>query len=72
MPLDTRQIAAHERAQQRGDAGYTDPSSGLFVLTANYLLGRGSCCGKGCRHCPWPASEQDRAGRPADRGRNPG
>jgi hypothetical protein len=27
--------------------------SGLFVLTAEYLLKRGYCCGNGCLHCPF-------------------
>jgi protein-disulfide isomerase len=26
---------------------------GLMVLTAQYHLRRGSCCGNGCRHCPY-------------------
>jgi hypothetical protein len=26
---------------------------GLMVLTSAYHLKRGTCCGKGCRHCPY-------------------
>lgn len=26
---------------------------GYMVLTANYLLRRGFCCGNGCMHCPY-------------------
>jgi len=26
---------------------------GYMVLTANYLLQRGFCCGNGCKHCPY-------------------
>ncbi|HTE23047.1 DUF5522 domain-containing protein [Flavitalea sp.] len=26
---------------------------GLMVMTAAYHLERGSCCGNGCRHCPF-------------------
>jgi hypothetical protein len=26
---------------------------GYIVLTAKYHLERGSCCGNGCRHCPY-------------------
>ena len=26
---------------------------GYIVLTAKYHLERGSCCGNGCRHCPF-------------------
>lgn len=27
--------------------------NGMFVLTREYLLRRGSCCGSGCRNCPY-------------------
>lgn len=27
--------------------------SGLMVLTGNFHLKRGFCCGNGCRHCPY-------------------
>jgi len=27
--------------------------NGLVVFTAAYHLKRGSCCGSGCRHCPY-------------------
>ena len=27
--------------------------NGLLVYTAGYHLKRGSCCGSGCRHCPY-------------------
>ena len=27
--------------------------NGLMVFTAAYHLKRGSCCGSGCRHCPY-------------------
>lgn len=26
---------------------------GLLVMTADYLLRRGYCCGNGCRNCPY-------------------
>lgn len=54
----------HAAAERRGEAGYEDPETGLFVLTARYLLARGHCCGRGCRHCPYPADAQREAGRP--------
>lgn len=44
---------AHAAAIAAGQAGYTDPHSGLFVLTSAYLLDRGTCCGNRCRHCPY-------------------
>lgn len=44
----------HEAAVARGAAGYFDPDSGLYVLTAAFLEARGRCCGTGCRHCPYP------------------
>jgi hypothetical protein len=44
---------AHHRALLAGEAGYFDPISSLFVLTARALSDRGACCGQGCRHCPY-------------------
>ncbi len=35
-----------------GEDFYFD-DSGLMVLTEKYHLQRGTCCGKGCRHCPY-------------------
>ncbi len=46
-------LAAHATALSAGEAGYLDPTSGLFVLTARFLADRGTCCGRGCRHCPY-------------------
>jgi hypothetical protein len=51
-PLRTEILAAHARALADGQAGYLDPGTGLFVLTAGFLAERGTCCGRGCRHCP--------------------
>jgi len=52
--LDRDQIlAAHAAALAADEAGYLDPASGLFVLTAGFLAARGTCCGRGCRHCPY-------------------
>jgi hypothetical protein len=57
LPLDTPRrdeiLAAHRAALSNGEAGYLDPVSGLFVLTAGFLTDRGSCCERGCRHCPY-------------------
>jgi len=52
-PYRERILAAHATALAAGDAGYPDPRTGLFVLTAGYLARRGTCCGRGCRHCPY-------------------
>jgi Family of unknown function (DUF5522) len=46
---------AHHRALLNDEAGYLDPTSDLFVQTARTLWDRGSCCGQGCRHCPFAA-----------------
>lgn len=27
--------------------------NGMMVFTASYLLKRGYCCQRGCRHCPY-------------------
>lgn len=46
-------LAAHAEALGRGEATYRDPLSGYRVLTAATLAARGTCCGLGCRHCPY-------------------
>jgi hypothetical protein len=54
-------LAAHAAACAAGQAGYADPDTGLFVLTAAFLAARGHCCGRGCRHCPYAGTPADRA-----------
>ena len=49
--------AAHRRAVDAGEEGYTDPDTGNFVFTAVALLERGYCCDSGCRHCPYRGRE---------------
>lgn len=46
-------LARHAAALGTAEAGYTDPDSGLLVLTAGFLAARGWCCDQGCRHCPY-------------------
>jgi hypothetical protein len=46
-------LARHDAALAAGEAGYLDPVSGLFVMTAATHWARGSCCDSGCRHCPY-------------------
>ena len=60
-------LDAHDEAEQRGDGGYIDPETGLFVMTSMQLSLRGHCCGQGCRHCPYSPNEQLKAGRPVIR-----
>ena len=62
--LSKEVMTAHDEAVKRGEGGYFDPHSGLFVMTSMQLKMRGNCCGQGCRHCPYSAQEQYRAGRP--------
>ena len=50
-------LDAHRAAIDAGEAGYTDPRSGLFVMTARYLVTRGYCCDQGCRHYPFVTDE---------------
>jgi hypothetical protein len=52
-PCRTEILAAHRKALSAGEAGYTDPGTGLFVFSAAYLLARESCCDSDCRHCPY-------------------
>lgn len=44
---------AHQKALQSGDSTYIDPKSGYKVMTVGTLADRGTCCGSGCRHCPY-------------------
>ena len=44
-------LAAHSAVLDADQAGYPDPRTGLFVLSAAFLARRGTCCGRGCRHC---------------------
>ena len=44
---------AHRLACEAGLKHYTDPETGFVVFTELAHLERGSCCGSGCRHCPF-------------------
>lgn len=52
-PRRAEVLARHRAAVEAGEPGYLDPETGLFVMTAAYLAARGTCCGSGCRHCPF-------------------
>lgn len=58
-------MALHEAAAARGETSYLDPETGFVVFTRLGLLARGSCCGAGCRHCPYEHEKVplDRRGR---------
>ena len=53
LPLADAALAAHAAAMEAGEPNYRDPISGYRVLTARTLADRQSCCGLGCRHCPY-------------------
>jgi hypothetical protein len=57
-PQAAAALEAHATALDLGQATYRDPISGYRVLTARTLADRGTCCGLGCRHCPY-APEPD-------------
>lgn len=61
LPLDhparDRILAAHAQALAAGESMYVDPETGLSVLTASWLADRATCCGRGCRHCPYVRDE---------------
>ena len=51
--------------EQLPAASKLDPADYYFdgpymVFTAAYLLKRGTCCGSGCRHCPYRGTDGDR------------
>jgi hypothetical protein len=43
----------HARAVAAGLRTYRDPATGYVVMTELAHLDRGTCCGSGCRHCPY-------------------
>ena len=43
----------HAQACKMGLSTYQDPATGYSVFTALALEKAGSCCGSGCRHCPY-------------------
>lgn len=47
-PLDDR---VERLGLEPGDYYFTE--EGFLVFTERYHLKRGSCCGSGCRHCPY-------------------
>lgn len=61
--LDRALIQSHDEAESRGEAFYLDSELELWVQTRNQLKKRGSCCGQGCRHCPYSREHQEKAGR---------
>lgn len=46
-------MAAHDAAVALDLPTYRDPATGFQVWTSHTLLARGTCCGSGCRHCPY-------------------
>lgn len=56
-------LARHRDAVAAGRDTYTDPRTGLSVMTAAALVERGWCCEAGCRHCPYTATTDKAAWR---------
>lgn len=44
---------AHQHAVMNDENTYIDPCSGYMVFTEEFLKKRKTCCGNGCRHCPY-------------------
>ncbi|MGN6089458.1 MAG: DUF5522 domain-containing protein [Actinomycetales bacterium] len=57
-PRRSEILRAHAAAMEQGEAGYLDPLTGLFALTAATHAQRGFCCGRGCRHCPYVDTDE--------------
>ena len=53
LPRAAQALAAHAAALEAAEMTYRDPVTGFRVLTAKALADRGTCCGLGCRHCPY-------------------
>ncbi len=63
--------ALHAAALARGDKLYVDPATDLWVMTAQALLDRGTCCGNACRHCPYVGTAAEHPERTAAERRRP-
>ena len=58
MPATLQDIEdLHARSCQNNQMTYQDPNTGLTVFTSLSHTERGSCCGCGCRHCPWQSKK---------------
>lgn len=52
----------HDEACANQQRSYVDPETGLTVFTKLYHLDRGTCCGSGCRHCPYEHEAVEKTG----------
>ena len=62
MSTTTTWSRLHSQAVRKGLDHYVDPATGLQVMTTLGHERRGSCCGCGCRHCPFPPEPAAPAG----------
>ena len=56
---------ANDSPARSPSSGPLEPEDYYFdgpymVFTAAYHLKRGTCCGSGCRHCPYRGTDRDR------------
>lgn len=58
MEVDDSQAASSAPSKLEPEDYYFDGP--YMVFTAAYLLKRGTCCGSGCRHCPYRGTDCDR------------
>ena len=61
--LDIEEI--HKQACDQGNHTYIDPNTGLTVFTSVSHRARGTCCGCGCRHCPFKTSCDTKCATPS-------
>lgn len=61
MPEDENISPNHQPSEE---SKYYYYENGLMVFTEAYLLLRGYCCERGCRHCPYGFKKKSSAKRP--------
>ncbi|MEZ4238264.1 MAG: DUF5522 domain-containing protein [Myxococcota bacterium] len=61
MPGEPRWRAVYRAAVAAGERTYRDPDTGYVVMTELAHRARGTCCGSGCRHCPYDHDAVDPA-----------
>ena len=48
-----QQLYVQETTKKSPEPDFYKDENGKFVMTESYHIKRGSCCGSGCKHCPY-------------------
>ena len=48
-----QQLYVQETTKKSPEPDFYEDENGRIVMTESYHLRRASCCGSGCKHCPY-------------------